>query len=142
MAKSSPGVVSFNAGEASPRLYGRTDLEKYGKLCRELVNTIPLVQGGASKRSGTRYVREPTPRLIAPLVAVDDFTPPATIGSIADRSIGFDPAFAFFYSTQTNSGTTQARGDAQFSLGLRAGNTSVCFANRSLDAAAAASCAA
>lgn len=141
MAKSSPGVVSFNAGEASPRLYGRTDLEKYGKLCRELVNTIPLVQGGASKRSGTRFVREATPRLISPLVAVDEFTPTSTLLTSTDRSMGFDPKFAFFYSTQTSSSNGQARGSSQVVLGLKAQTgPGVCYGGRSNDAAAAATC--
>ncbi len=141
MAKSSPGVVSFNAGEASPRLYGRTDLEKYGKLCRELVNTIPLVQGGASKRSGTRFVREPAPSLASPLVALDSFTPTATLLTSTDRGMGFDPKFAVFFTTQTSGSTGQTRGAAQISLGMKtASGPGVCFGGRSNDAAAAATC--
>jgi hypothetical protein len=48
---------SFNAGELSPRLDGRSDLQKYASGCQKLENFLPLVQGGALKRSGTRYVK-------------------------------------------------------------------------------------
>lgn len=58
MARAAPAIVAFNAGELSPRLDGRVDLQdgKYGKGCRTLENFIPLVQGGAQKRSGFRFV--------------------------------------------------------------------------------------
>jgi hypothetical protein len=47
---------SFNAGELSPYLDGRTDIAKYYNGCSQMVNAIPLSQGGATKRPGTRYV--------------------------------------------------------------------------------------
>lgn len=47
---------SFNAGELSPLLDGRTDIAKYYNGCSQMVNAIPLSQGGATKRPGTRYV--------------------------------------------------------------------------------------
>lgn len=58
MAKASPAQVSFNAGEWSSRLEGRSDLAKYGNACRHLLNFLPTVQGPAIKRSGTRFVKE------------------------------------------------------------------------------------
>lgn len=58
MAKASPAQVSFNAGELSPRIEGRIDLDKYRDGCRTMENLIPLIQGGAMKRSGTRFVHE------------------------------------------------------------------------------------
>ena len=57
MAKASPALFSFNAGELSPRLEGRVDLDKYQSGCRTLENYLPLVQGGALKRSGLRFIR-------------------------------------------------------------------------------------
>jgi hypothetical protein len=56
VAKASPGKTSFNAGELSPRLEGRVDIDKYANGCRKLENFIPLVQGGALKRSGFRHI--------------------------------------------------------------------------------------
>ncbi len=58
MATSRPSVLAFNAGELSPRLEGRVDLEKYKHGCRTLENFIPQVQGPAAKRTGTRFVKK------------------------------------------------------------------------------------
>jgi len=58
LAKASTIQTSFNAGELSPTLEGRVDLAKYANGCAKLENFIPLVQGGARKRSGTRFVSE------------------------------------------------------------------------------------
>ena len=58
MAKASTIQSSFNAGELSPTLDGRVDLAKYANGCAKMENFYPLVQGGARKRSGTRFVSE------------------------------------------------------------------------------------
>lgn len=69
MAKSSPAILAMNAGELSPRLDGRTDLEKYSKGCRKLQNFLPLVQGGITNRFGTRFLMEaPNARRLVPFV--------------------------------------------------------------------------
>lgn len=47
---------SFNAGELSALMEGRTDQDKYTSGCRTLQNFIPTVQGPAVRRGGTRYV--------------------------------------------------------------------------------------
>ena len=47
---------SFNAGELSPLMDGRTDQEKYFSGCKTLENFIPTVQGPVLRRGGTRYV--------------------------------------------------------------------------------------
>lgn len=54
--KANPGLVAFNAGEMSPLLDGRVDLEQRGRGCRTLENWIPLVQGPVTKRPGTKFV--------------------------------------------------------------------------------------
>ena len=56
--KVSPIQNSFNAGELSPQLRGRTDLEKYKSGCASLQNFLPQIFGPAQKRPGTRFVRE------------------------------------------------------------------------------------
>lgn len=58
MPKASPILSSFNAGELSPMLDGRVDLDKYAHGCRILENFIPAVQGPIYRRGGTRFVRE------------------------------------------------------------------------------------
>lgn len=47
---------SFNAGELSPLIDGRTDQEKYFAGCKTLRNFIPTVQGPAARRGGGRYL--------------------------------------------------------------------------------------
>lgn len=58
MGRASPIQNSFNAGELSPQLRGRADLEKYKNGCEVLENFIPQIFGPARKRPGTRFVRE------------------------------------------------------------------------------------
>jgi len=56
MAKGAPALGNFNAGELSPQMEGRTDIDKYAVGCHELLNFIPLVQGPGEHRPGTRWV--------------------------------------------------------------------------------------
>ena len=56
MSRVSPLLSTFNAGEWSPNLYGRTDLGRYANACKRMENFIPLVQGAATRRPGTRFV--------------------------------------------------------------------------------------
>lgn len=58
MPKASPAYTNFNGGEASPRLEGRTDIQKYNAMCHTLENFIPTVQGPVRRRPGTRFVKE------------------------------------------------------------------------------------
>jgi len=48
--------TSFNSGELSPLLRGRTDVTKYYSGCRTLENMIVLSQGPVQKRPGTYYI--------------------------------------------------------------------------------------
>lgn len=58
MAKASPIILSFSSGELSPLFGARVDLEEYQSGCSEMENFIPLIQGPAVRRGGTRFVRE------------------------------------------------------------------------------------
>jgi hypothetical protein len=49
-------LLSFAAGELSPWLDGRTDLDKYTAGCRSLLNFIALPQGAIQKRPGMEYL--------------------------------------------------------------------------------------
>lgn len=44
---------NFSAGELSPALYTRTDIQQYSNGAKRLKNVIPLVEGGVRKRPGT-----------------------------------------------------------------------------------------
>lgn len=47
--------TNFTAGEISPRLLGRTDIDRYGNACASILNAYPIRQGGAKRRPGTRF---------------------------------------------------------------------------------------
>ena len=58
MPRHNPIQNSFNGGEWSPRMFGRTDISKYNSAVSQLKNFHILPQGGVQRRSGTRYVGE------------------------------------------------------------------------------------
>jgi|MDSZ01.1.fsa_nt_gb hypothetical protein len=58
MPRSAPSLTSFVAGEISPRLEGRVDLDKYRSGAAELLNMVVHPHGGASRRPGTEYIGE------------------------------------------------------------------------------------
>ena len=58
MAKAHLIQNTFNAGELSPLLDGRSDLSKYANGADTLENFIPMVQGGLQRRPGSVYVAE------------------------------------------------------------------------------------
>ena len=55
MARVSTIVTNFQAGELSPRLEGRIDLEKYNAGAQTLQNMVTFPQGGVTRRPGTIY---------------------------------------------------------------------------------------
>jgi len=58
MARSAPSFSSFVAGEISPRLEGRTNLEKYRNGLSNLTNMVVMPHGGVTRRPGTEYLGE------------------------------------------------------------------------------------
>jgi len=58
MARFNPIKQSFVAGEFSPRLEARSDLDDYFRAARQTRNGIVLPHGGFQRRSGTRHVAE------------------------------------------------------------------------------------
>lgn len=58
MVNANPLQSAWNAGELSPRLAARTNFDKYKNGASVLENMIPLTEGGATRRSGTRYVAD------------------------------------------------------------------------------------
>ena len=58
MAKASPTFSNFTAGELSPKLDGRTELQKYFNGAKQLQNFLVVPQGGATRRPGTQFIAE------------------------------------------------------------------------------------
>lgn len=58
MARFNPMMQSFVAGEWSPRLDGRDDLEQYYQSLRQSENGIALPHGGWQRRGGSVFVAE------------------------------------------------------------------------------------
>jgi len=49
-------LLSFSAGELSPQIDSRSDIDKYRAGCRTLENMIPRIYGPATRRPGTKYI--------------------------------------------------------------------------------------
>ena len=49
--------TNFTAGELSPRLAGRTDIDKYANAAKLLYNAHPVIHGGAVRRAGTLFAK-------------------------------------------------------------------------------------
>lgn len=58
MAKAQPIQTNFTAGELSPRVNSRIDIAKYNNGLKTGENLQFLVQGGARRRAGSRFVAE------------------------------------------------------------------------------------
>lgn len=58
MAKASPIISALNAGEWSPLLSGRVDINGYSASAYRCENFIPLVQGPVTRRGGTAYINQ------------------------------------------------------------------------------------
>jgi hypothetical protein len=58
MGRASPAIAALVAGEFSPTMEGRSDIDKYAAAAHLLQNFIPLKQGPAMFRPGTAFVQE------------------------------------------------------------------------------------
>lgn len=75
--RTTPPLIKFNAGELSPRLRGRTDLQQYYDGCSRLEHMVVLPHGAATRRPGTQFVEraldpEGLPGRLIPFVFSDD----------------------------------------------------------------------
>ena len=58
MSRIEPQYLNFTAGEWSPRLHGRYDLQRYYNAAKTIEEFIVLQQGGVAKRPGSVYKAE------------------------------------------------------------------------------------
>lgn len=56
MPRVSLAQTNFTAGEFSPRIIGRTDIDRYANGAAVLQNAHPVIHGGAVRRGGSRYL--------------------------------------------------------------------------------------
>ena len=56
MARVNALVSNFTAGEFSPRLDQRLDVEKYNNAAQEVTNFLIVPHGGIKKRPGTQFI--------------------------------------------------------------------------------------
>ena len=60
-------VVALNGGEISPRLFSRIDFAMFQNAARKMWNWIPIKQGGAVMRAGTRFIGLARPLYLDPV---------------------------------------------------------------------------
>jgi|DEB0MinimDraft_10_1074344.scaffolds.fasta_scaffold00353_5 hypothetical protein len=58
MTRRNESQRNFNAGEISPRLYARSDVNKYSNALETLTNARVLPHGPVVRRNGTKYIAE------------------------------------------------------------------------------------
>ena len=58
MPRAAVALENFTAGQLSPRLDGRTDIQRYHNGCKTLENMLVHPHGGATRRPGTVFVSE------------------------------------------------------------------------------------
>lgn len=56
--RNNPIQTNFTSGELSPRLKGRVDVNRYNNGVAKLKNFVVFPQGGAARRTGTKFIRE------------------------------------------------------------------------------------
>ena len=90
MPKVSPIQNNFGAGEISPLLKGRVDIDRYPQALETCLNFIPTVQGGLIRRSGTEFISEvKTSAKATRLVRFEFSTTQAYILEFGDQYIRF-----------------------------------------------------
>jgi len=85
----SPRINAFNAGEWSALLWNRTDLARHAAACRRLENFLPLPQGAATRRPGTRFVATTKNEAAVRLVPFEFSVEQAYVLEFGDRSLRF-----------------------------------------------------
>lgn len=109
MPLAAPIKNSFNGGEFSPLVFGRTDYNKYGNGTSLMQNFLPQVQGGMTRRVGSIYTSPTKGNNTARLVRFVFSTGDAIMMEFSDFFIRFYRNRAPVYETaQAISGITQA----------------------------------
>lgn len=103
MPKASPLQNDFSGGEFSPLYHGRVDAKRYGTGLATCLNYIPMLQGGLTKRPGTKFASVAKDSTKATRVVRFEFsTTQAYILEFGDQYI------RFYRNNAIITGTTQA----------------------------------
>lgn len=89
---------SFTAGELSPRLTARSDIDKFGMGLSKMENFIPFVQGGATRRPGTEYLNEVKDS------SLDTVLIPFTVSRTTSYQLEFGHNYIRFYKGKSRVG--------------------------------------
>lgn len=74
MPKVSHPQNSFNSGELSPLVYGRTDAERYKNGLATCINYIPMLQGPLVRRPGSRFAAAASNGSLPPIVVPFEYS--------------------------------------------------------------------
>ena len=86
MPSASPIQSNFNAGQLTELLSARTDLAKRGNGVKVMQNMLPLIQGPATRRSGTSHVASvKTPANRTALIPFEFSTEQAYVIELGDQ---------------------------------------------------------
>ena len=89
MPRVDPLKVAFNSGEFSPRMAARVDFNRYPDAGETVRNLLPLPQGGASRRPGTRHVANTKNNGLTRLIPFQFSTTQAYVLELGDFSMRF-----------------------------------------------------
>lgn len=106
MPRAAPLISTFNAGEWSPEMAGRLDIARYANASRVMENFIPLAQGPATRRPGTRFIAEAASAEYARLIPFEFSTAQAYVVEASNLK------FRFFM----NQGIVRTGGGAVYEL--------------------------
>lgn len=73
MPKAAPAITALNAGEFSPLVEGRIDLEQYRSALTLCENFIPIAQGALRNRPGTTYINTAKSSVLADVTRLVPF---------------------------------------------------------------------
>ncbi len=105
---------NLSSGELSPLLWTRTDVQQYANGAKKLLNALPLVEGGAKKRPGTRFRGLLTGELrLIPFIANSE-SPYLLILGIGTLKVYNPRAKLIVWQTETPYNTAQKVREIQF----------------------------
>ena len=83
-------IPAFNSGELSPKVEGRTDIDKFYSGLRTCENLFPKPQGSITKRPGSYYIYSASePSEDVRLIEFEYSTSDAFVLELSDNTIRF-----------------------------------------------------
>jgi len=111
VARAYPIQTAFNAGEFSPLMYARVDVDKYKRALRVCINGLPLVQGGWTRRPGEYHVAPTKANGVARLLRFEFSTTQAYIIELGALYARFYKDHAAITETSTLTITNVTQGN-------------------------------